>query len=324
MRFVVFGAGAIGGVVGARLAQAGADVVLVARGAHAKALRTSGLRLEAPEGGTTLRLPVVERADELACREDDVILLATKSQDTSAAVRDLAAVAPTATAIVSVQNGVANERAAARLFANVYGVCVMLPAEHLDPGVVVAHSSPLTGLLDIGLFPSGADDRAAEIAAAFGQATFEAEVRENIMAWKYRKLLLNLGNAVEATCAPGTGRRELIDLLRREGEEVLCAAGVDVVSAADDARRRGDLLRLHDVGGRGRGGSSTWQSLARKTGTVETDYLNGEIVLLGRLHGVRAPANELLQRTVRELAWSRATPASLSAAELLERLRAQS
>jgi 2-dehydropantoate 2-reductase len=54
---------------------------------------------------------------------------------------------------------------------------------------------------------------------------------------------------------------------------------------------------------------------------VETDYLNGEIALLGRLHGVATPANELMQRTVRELAASRGDPGSLNAAELLARLR---
>ena len=48
---------------------------------------------------------------------------------------------------------------------------------------------------------------------------------------------------------------------------------------------------MHDIGGRRRGGGSSWQSLARGTGTIETDYLNGEIVLLGRLHGVPTPVN---------------------------------
>src|SRR5579884_975752 len=323
MRFVVFGAGAIGGVVGARLAQAGEDVVLVARAAHADAIARCGLRLETPDESVTLELPVVRAAAELAFRGDDVVLLATKSQDTVGAVRDLVSVAPSETAIVCMQNGVSNERAAARLFAHVYGVCVMCPAEHVEPGVVVAQSAPLTGLLDVGRSPSGADETALELAHAFRRATFESEVRDDVMAWKYRKLLLNLANAVEATCARGTDRRELIDLLRQEGEAVLRAARIDAVSAETDEERRGDLLQVRDVRGRRRAGSSTWQSLARATGAVETDYLNGEIVLLGRLHGVATPANELMQRTVRELAAARGAPGSLSAAELLAQLRQQ-
>src|SRR5689334_8417667 len=115
MRFVVFGAGAIGGVVAARLAQAGEHVLVVARGAHADVLTRDGLRFLAPDESVTLRLPVARTAGELSFRGDEVILLATKSQDTSAALHDLATVASPSTPIVSMQNGVANEPAAARL-----------------------------------------------------------------------------------------------------------------------------------------------------------------------------------------------------------------
>ena len=53
---------------------------------------------------------------------------------------------------------VENERAALRFFPNVYGVCVMCPAVHLEPGVVQAYSTPVPGILHLGRFPSGADD----------------------------------------------------------------------------------------------------------------------------------------------------------------------
>jgi 2-dehydropantoate 2-reductase len=316
MRFVVFGAGAIGGVLGARLAQAGEDVTLVARAAHARAIRQSGLRLDAPEKSATLALPVAEAASELAFRGDEVVLLATKSQDSAGALRDLAAVARPETPIVCVQNGVANERVAARFFADVYGVCVMCPAEHIEPGVVVAQSAPLTGLLDIGRFPRGSDDVSRSVAEAFRRATFESEVRDDVMAWKYRKLVLNLANAVEATCARGTGRRELIDLLRREGEEVLRAAHIDVVAGEEDEARRGDLLQVREVEGRARAGSSTWQSLARRTGAVETDYLNGEIALIARRIGRRAPINARLTALARHAARNNVRPGGLGVDQL--------
>jgi 2-dehydropantoate 2-reductase len=324
MRFVVVGAGAIGGVLGARLAQAGFDVVLVARGTHGEAIRANGLRVESPDGAATLRLPVEPRPDAVAFREGDVVLLATKSNDTEAALEALARAAPPETPLVCVQNGVANERTALRFFANVYAVCVMCPAEHLEPGVVVAQSAPLTGLLDIGRYPAGSDAIADDVGRAWRAATWDVEVRADIMRWKYRKLLLNLGNAVEATCARGSGRRVLIERLRDEGERALAAAGIPVASAAEDEARRRDLLRVRPVAGRPRGGSSTWQSLARGTGSVESDYLNGEIVLLGRLHGVPTPANALVQLVAREHAAARREPRTLSAAGLLERLAAPS
>jgi 2-dehydropantoate 2-reductase len=72
---------------------------------------------------------------------------------------------------------------------------------------------------------------------------------------------------------------------------------------------------------RARGGGSTWQSLRRGTGDVEVDYLNGEISLLGRLHGVPTPANDLLRDTVWRLAAERAEPGSVAAADLLKELQ---
>ena len=60
MRFVVYGAGAIGGVIGARLFQSGHDVALIARGAHYDAIRDHGLRIQSPADDATLPIPVVD------------------------------------------------------------------------------------------------------------------------------------------------------------------------------------------------------------------------------------------------------------------------
>src|SRR5690349_1906309 len=82
MRFVVYGAGAIGGVVGARLFQSGHDVVLIARGAHYEAIRDHGLRIQSPIDDETFPIPVVDHPSKLTLTGDDVVLLAMKSQDT--------------------------------------------------------------------------------------------------------------------------------------------------------------------------------------------------------------------------------------------------
>ena len=320
MRFVVYGAGAIGGVLGARLAQHGHDVVLIARGPHHEAIKADGLRVQDPDGESTFRLDVVDHPTRLTMREDDKVLLTVKSQHTAGAIEALRPVAPPATPIVCLQNGVENERLALRLFPNVYGVAVMCPTSHLEPGVVLAHSSPLTGILDIGRWPGGTDDTALQIAGAFAASTFVSEARPDIARWKYRKLLTNLGNAVEAVCGP-PARAGVIG--RRAGEEgaaCLEAAGIEAASADEDAQRRGDLLTLQPIAGQRRQGGSSWQSLTRGTGTIETDYLNGEIVLLGRLHGVPVPVNDLLQRLANEMARSGAPPGSVSEEEFLARL----
>ena len=184
-------------------------------------------------------------------------------------------------------------------------MCVMCPATHLEPGVVQASSSPVTGILDVGRYASGAaaaaDDRAPAIADAFASATFVSVARDDIMRWKYSKLLMNLGNVVQAAFAPSEEADELSRRARHEGRACLEAAGIDVASAAEDRERRGDLLQLHPVAGRDRSGGSTWQSLARGAPRLETDYLNGEIVLLGRRHGLPTPVNEALQQLGRRL-----------------------
>jgi 2-dehydropantoate 2-reductase len=315
VRFVVFGAGAIGGVIGARLLQHGHDVVLIARSDHFTAINERGLRLESPDETVTLRIPVVDQVSRLTFSDDDVVLLTMKTQDTSDAVAALAAVAPAQTPVVCAQNGVANETFALRLFPRVYGVSVMCPAGYLQPGVVQAYSAPVTGILDVGRFPGGPDDVGCAIAAAFRSASFESEPREDILRRKYGKLLGNLGNAIEAVCGPGTRGGPIDDLAKREGEACLRAAAIDCLVDRDPDRLR--RIRPRPIGSRRRPGGSSWQSLQRRAGTIETDYLNGEIVLLGRLHGVPTPVNELLQQLANRMARERRPPALMSGEEFL-------
>ena len=326
MRFVVIGAGAIGGVVGGRLFEHGHEVVLVARGAHHDAIRDRGLTIQCPTGEVTLAVPVVDRVGHLELGAGDILLLAVKSQDTAGAVADLDPIAPPGLPVVSLQNGLENERVLLRHFDPVYGVCVMFPATHVEPGVVQANSTPVEGLLDLGRYPAGGagpDDLTAEtISAAFRSAGFVSEVRPDIVRWKAAKLLLNLANAVDAVCGLEGAGGELFVRAQEEGRRCLAAAGIDHVSEEQDAERRGDLIQLRRIDGQRRVGSSGRQSLARQAGAIEADYLNGEIVLLGRLHGVPTPVNELLRRLANQCARERRPPASLSPDDVLALLDA--
>jgi 2-dehydropantoate 2-reductase len=315
-RYVVLGAGAVGGVVGARLHLAGVPVVLVARGEHLARIRAGGLTLETPVGTDVLDVPVAGHPAEVGWDEPTVVLLAVKSHQTAAALDDLAAQAPPTTPVVSLQNGVANEAAVLRRFERAYGICVMLPSGHVAPGTVVQRCHPVPDILDVGGFPGGVDDTCEQVAADLRRAGFVSETRPDIMAWKHRKLLMNLGNAVQAAFAPGPAADDLLERVRDEGERALAAAGTPVVTAELDRERRGDLLQAGDRHPDVRGGS-TWQSVARGTGDVETDYLTGEVVLLGRLHGVPTPANAAVQHATRRLVAERGPVASLDAADVL-------
>jgi 2-dehydropantoate 2-reductase len=321
MRFVVVGAGAIGGVVGGRLAQHGHEVLLVARGAHGDAIAANGLLVRSPDDEVRIPIPVVGHPTAVEFGADDVVLLAVKGQDTQSALDGLAD-GPADLPIACLQNGVDNERQALRRSSRVYAVPVMCPASHLEPGVVECSSAPVSGILDVGRYPTGVDDIAEAIAAAFSTSTFSSITNPNVMRFKWSKLLMNLANALEAACGPIGRSSDLYLAARSEALAVLAAADIDVASDEEDAARRGDLISMRRIAGERRGGGSSWQSLARGTGSIETDTLNGEIVLLGRLHDVPTPVNELLQRTANHLARVGAAPGTMTPDELIAQLPA--
>ncbi|WAZ24886.1 ketopantoate reductase family protein [Streptomyces cinnabarinus] len=327
MRYIIIGAGAVGGAIGGRLAGAGHEVVLVARGAHLAALREHGLRLTTPDGEYVHRLPAVGEPDELGpLRPDDVLLLAVKTQDAAAALRTWGAApvegggtAAERLPVLCAQNGVEGPRLALRVFRRVYGVCVWLPATFLEPGVISAPCIPLTGILHLGRCPRGTDDTLHRISADLEKAHFEAPVVPDVTRWQYAKLLGNIGNALEAVSGPAA-RREAVtffEQVRAEAVAALDAAGIEFVSPEEERAARGDKVTLVPLGGVERAGGSSWQSLARGTGTIEADYLSGEIALLGRLHDVPTPLNELLQHLANTFAREGRAPGSLPLEELL-------
>jgi 2-dehydropantoate 2-reductase len=317
----VVGAGAIGGTIGGRLHQAGRDVVLVARGAHGDAIRAGGLLLRDPDGEARLVVECELAPRDVAWRDDDVVVLATKTQQAEAALRDVAVAAPSSVAVVCATNGLEAERIALRRFARVYGMTVMLPAEHLAPGVVTAYSAPVTGILDVGCHPAGADGLATAIADDLEAASFASQADPDIARRKRTKLLMNLANVLQAACGDGVDVGDLWQAARGEATACFEAAGLAWASDEEDAARRAESgLGMRPVGGERRGGGSTWQSLARATGETEADFLNGEVVLMGRLHGVPTPVNALLQQVARELALAGAPPGSLTPEELRARL----
>lgn len=327
MRYIIIGAGAVGGTIGSRLFQAGREVVLVARGAHLAAVQEHGLRFVTPEEDVRLAIPAVAGPAELGTlRPDDVLVLCVKSQDTAGVLEAWAAapvegggIAAERVAVVCAQNGVENERVALRLFEHVYGLCVWLPSQHLEPGVVGANCLPLSGILTVGRYPRGVDELITAVGADLAASRFDAPVVDDVMRWKYGKLLNNVANAVQAVAdveadPEGTGR--IVDLVVAEGRDVLRAAGIAFVDGPERLATQQDRMDFHEIPGMPRVGGSTWQSLARGSASVETAYLNGEIALTGRLHGVPAPVNALLHRVSAEYAAEGRAPGSMPVAEL--------
>lgn len=333
-RYVIIGTGAIGGTIGGRLAQHDVPVVWVARGAHAEVLAADGMTLRTPDGTYSVTAPVWTGPADAELREDDVLVLATKvhqAVDALAAWADVPVRASGAPGevlgtagdllpLVTATNGVAGEDIAVRYFQRVYAAGVWCPTTHVRPGEVIPMYDTVSGVFRLGAYPGPAapDDVLRAISEDWQCARLGAPLVEDVMAWKRRKLVLNMGNAVDALLEPGSAdAKRLLRAAAAEAEAAFDAAGLSVVSRAEDEAERVRGPQPGSVEGAPASiGSSTFQSLLRRTGTVETDYLNGEIVRLGRLHGVPTPVNAVLASLARRAAAEGWTPRSLTAAHV--------
>lgn len=346
-RYVIVGAGAIGGCLGGRIAQnAGAPPLLVARGANGEAIRAEGLLLRDPDRTERVRVPVAAGPDDAQLRTDDVLVLATKTQQLQAALMEWVdqpvhdaegrrvGTAGELLPVLTALNGVESERMALRVFRRVYGVCVWVPAVHLRPGEVMISIAPLSGVFIVGRYgrPLGGAQADADLLESvrtdWQAAGFGMHVVDDVMAWKHRKLLANLGNAVQALLGSGGGddlraaASEAARSARAEALTVYDAAGITIPDDQAEADWRGDSFALRPIPGvEAAMGGSSWQSLERGTGSIETDYLNGEIVLLGRQFGVATPVNEALQQMARRAAAEGKGPGSAAPQELLAAIR---
>ena len=322
-RVIVYGVGAVGGVVAGSLARAGREVIGVARGRRLAAIREGGIMLRTPHFAELIPVPCVADPAEIDFRPDDMMMLAMKTQDTPAALDRLRAVGWTDGPVYCAQNGVTNEDLALRVFPNVHGILVMLPCSFSAMNEAVTFSTPRHGVFEVGRYPGGVDEDDRRMAAALEEGNIGGFAAPDVMAAKYGKLIINLGNIIQAAVGVGAVKEtaSVRDLANDEAKAALAAAGVAWRDVGRSDPRRDALMKQVDVPGVVAIGGSTTQSLARGAGSVETDYLNGEISRLGRLHGVATPVNDCLTRLGDRLAREGAKPGSVSVGELQAMVR---
>ena len=290
MRFVVYGAGAIGGVVGGRLAEAGHEVVLIARGEHHDAIRDDGLRLVvARRRPLTLSIPVVvapgghrlPRRRRRAPRDEEP---AHRQARCSALRRGRAAVD-----LGGVRAERRRQRAAPRCGCSpTCTACAWCcPALHLEPGVVrgatrTDHRHPRRRALPA----RRRTTRGETIAAAFDGGDVRVGAARRHHAVEVREAAEQPRQRGRRRCAArADARGSCTERARDRGRgRASRAAGIDVASTRGGRRP----ARRRASSGRGRRRS---RARRRRRGrawpgapaSIEADYLNGEIVLLGRL-----------------------------------------
>jgi 2-dehydropantoate 2-reductase len=293
VRIAVFGAGGIGGYFGGRLASAGADVHLIARGPHLRALRADGLRVRSVRGDSaTVVHATDDPADVGAC---DCVLFCVKAYDTQEAAEQLAPLLHEETAVVSLQNGVDNEeKIAAAIGANhVLGGVAYVFASVVEPGVI-RHTGGAGGFT-FGELDGSQSERGARLCDLCGEAGIPAELVADIRArlWqKFAFICAQGGVTASARVALGQIREtpETWHLFVRIVDEVVALAAAEGVSLAPEvaaaplawARSLEPtvLSSLHDDLVHGR--------------RMELEALHGFVVRRSGEHGLQAPISEMI------------------------------
>lgn len=313
MRYLVFGAGAVGGLLGARLALAGQAVAFLGRPGFVEAVRTEGLRLR--EGGAQAVLPQVtlysDAARALREADADLILLTIKAFDVSEASETIHANAPPSAVVVSFLNGIGNETVLAEAIGHerVLSATLTTAVEMPEPGLVrVARRR------GVGLAASGPAAEALADDLTRGGCVLRRYPDPERMKWS--KLLTNIvSNASSAILGwtprqvyshPGMRRLEIASL--REAVRVMRALGfrphnlpgvpIGLLGRAlslPDAVL-GPLLSQMVVRGRGGKMPSFHADLARRRSEVR--WLNGAVVAYGERLSIPTPANRALTETL--------------------------
>jgi 2-dehydropantoate 2-reductase len=266
-----------------------------------------------------VEVEAVTSIDQLRPGGDDVVIVTAKTQDTAAihaALLDWNA----NVAVVCGTNGVEHERLALRRFARVYGMVIQLPAQFENPGEVTVLCAPTNAILDVGRYPTGVDERARELAALIDSSPrLLSEADDDVMTKKYGKLLINLGNIADAACGVAGRGARVVAAAIEEGKRAFNAAGIRWEQSPDRIehyKTRAATMQFDIPAGDTFIGGSTWQSLVKGASTLETDFFNGEVLMIGRLHGVDTPTNEFLQRYAARLLRGEIPPGSVTTEQL--------
>ncbi len=332
MKIAVIGAGAIGSVIGGLLSKAGEDVTLIGRKTHVDTINQNGLILDGESGEIVIQVKAAENLDF----KPDLALLTVKAQDVVSSVRKVQ-VFLSGTQVVTMQNGVQSDDQVAGLLGkeNIISGVVIFNGQFLEPGKA-SYSIPFskTALL-IGEPFGNKGNRLQSLSALLNKA-IATDISEDIRAAHWTKLLWNLQTAIpgvtglsyqESYQSPQI--RKLVIKLTKESLKVIESAGIKTVDvpgfpleplktmarvplsiSSSMVKDKAKSLGKQPILG------STLQSIKRGKST-EVDYLNGEIVNLGKKMGVPTPANSLMVELVHQVETTRKF---LTVDELTQRL----
>lgn len=307
MKIAVFGTGGVGGYFGGRLAQAGAQVHLIARGEHLESLRKGGLRVHSVRGDFEVSLPATDDPEDIGpC---DFVLFTVKSFHTRSAAARLEPLIGPDTAVVSLQNGVDNEVKLSSVVgaSHVMGGIAYIFAEIVGPGVIAHTGGPAS--LEFGEMDGTGSERAKLLLDQCAGAGIGAEISDDIRAglWSKFAFICAVAGMTSAIRLPLGEIRAIPDsweMFRRLLEEVVA------VAAAEGVHLPGDLLSRHVAFAESLEPNS-YSSLhfdMTHGRPMEVEALHGTVARLGREHGVPVPMSAAVHAVLKPWAVRNKTP----------------
>lgn len=295
MKWIVLGAGGVGGYFGGRLAQAGEEVWFVARGEHLAALRRDGLRVESILGDFAVE-PAGAVGDPAEAGPADAVLVAVKAWQTEEAASAVRPAVGPGTVVVSLQNGAtaAEEIGAVVGMEHLLGGTCRIVSLLASPGVV--RHAGIEPTVTVGELDGRRSERLERLASALRRCQgVEAVVSDDIQRDIWKKFLfISAMSGVGAATRVGAGRfrslaesRALLVAAMREVEAVARARGV---ALADDVVDR----TLRFVDGLPEGTTASMQRDVMSGLPSELEAQNGAVVRLGRELGVATPTHAFL------------------------------
>jgi 2-dehydropantoate 2-reductase len=292
------GAGGVGGYFGARLQQAGHEVVFFARGKHLAALRDNGLKVTSPLGAAQLKVQVFQ--DPAQTRPVDVVMFAVKLWDTESAAEQLRPIVGRQTVVIPFQNGVESIERLAKIFPReqVLGGSAYIATRIAAPGVI-EHIGTMAGI-EFGPLTPAQRAPAEKFHAACQGAGINAKLSDDIVRviWQKFIFLVGLSSATAVARAPlGTVRadpelRWLFEQAMRETWRLAKARGVAVPDDYVESRlafaqtlpaeMRASLA--HDL---------------ENGGKLEAPWLCGAVARMSAEAGLEAPINRAVYAALR-------------------------
>jgi len=294
MRVGVYGAGGLGGYFGGRLAEAGEEVALIARGEHLEAIRANGLKVESYLGDTWVTRPSIVTDNPSDVGPVDVVLVCTKAWDVETAAKAMRPMVGPQTTVVPVQNGVEAPDQLGEVLGRdrvIGGVCNI--ASRIGGVGFIKHTFSVDPNLKLGELDKKPSSRVQDLKHVLEEAKLSVEISEDILASMWEKFLLfapavGIGCVTRAPTGIWRSVPEAMALFEKALLEVHAVAEARGVKLNDDA-----IARVRDIVEKvPENASTSTQRDVLEGRPSELEFLCGSVTRLGQEAGVDTPVND--------------------------------